>query len=153
MHVTAQSSIANNQTTLINYAPLADTTDLQHVKVTASSNSNNISIQCHFIGNSNAKGCMVALQGDYDTTIVNLTRNANTNSACSVVNHFNGTVNMAYGVDVEIDGIVGSLQVPGVLQNESTTLISCPSNGSYTSLSIFYGKLTHNNNNVTGCHN
>ena len=92
----------------------ADTTDVQMVRATVLSNlSNTFRIHCDFISGSDALGCLVILVGKYDNTTITLLRNS-TNSEVNVtesVSCYKGVL----GFDIEGDGQIGNLAVPGRL--------------------------------------
>ena len=96
----------------------ADTTDVQVVKVTLIEGANASTIQCEFIAGSDATGCMVVLIG-FVAYHVNLTRNVNTctNSAITTITleHPASSYTGVEAFDIESDGSVGSLAVPGQL--------------------------------------
>jgi hypothetical protein len=97
----------------INYA---DTTDVQIVNVTLIEGANASTIQCEFITGSNAAGCMVVLTG-FVPYHVNLIRNPSTNLTTSTVTleHTPSCYTGVEAFDIESDGSVGSLAVPGQL--------------------------------------
>ena len=75
-------------------------------------------IQCEFVAGSTASGCMVVLTGsDAYKLNVNLTRNISTNSANTTVilEHPPFCYTGVEAFDIESDGSVGSLAVPGQL--------------------------------------
>ena len=72
-----------------------------------------VTIQCEFITDSNAQGCMVVLVGEFGNTTVNLTRN----STHAVM--LNTIPNDVFGFDIESDGSIRMLPVPGVVRNAS----------------------------------
>ena len=96
----------------------ADTTDVQVITATLMEGVNASIIQCEFVAESTASGCMVVLTGFEAYTVnITLTRNKSTNLAIA-------TVTLEYppscytGVeafDIQSDGSVGSLAVPGQL--------------------------------------
>ena len=94
----------------------ADTTDVQVVKVTLTEGENVSTIQCEFTTGSNATGCMVVLSG-FVPYHVNLTRNPSKNSATLTVTleHPPSCYTGVEAFDIESDGSVGSLAVPGQL--------------------------------------
>ena len=96
----------------------ADTTDVQVVKVTLIEGANASTIQCEFIAGSDATGCMVVLIG-FVAYHVNLTMNINTcrNSAITTITleHPPSSYTGVEAFDIESDGSVGSLAVPGQL--------------------------------------
>ena len=92
------------------------------VKVTLIEGINTSTIQCEFIPGSDATGCMVVLTG-FVPYHVNLTRNPSTNSATTIVtlelppSCYTGVE----AVDIESNGSVGSLAVPGQLGGKLET--------------------------------
>ena len=93
---------------------VVDTTDVQMVRVEAlEDHTNVITVWCDFITKSNAQGCRVVLVGDFGDLAVNLTRENNTN----VINvtHPLFCYYEVFGFDIEYDGSVGTLAVPGVI--------------------------------------
>ena len=100
----------------------ADTTDVQVVKATLIEEANVFTIQCEFITGSDATGCMVVLTG-FIPYHINLTRNPTTNLTISTVT-LERPPSCYTGVeafDIESDGSVGSLTVPGQLGGRSET--------------------------------
>jgi hypothetical protein len=97
----------------INYA---DTTDVQAVKVTLIEGANASTIQCEFITGSNATGCMVVLTGLVPYQVY-LTRNPSANLTAKTVTlaHPPSCYTGVEAFDIESDGSVGSLAVPGRL--------------------------------------
>jgi hypothetical protein len=82
------------------------------------------SVQCDFISGSDAIGCMVVLtSGNRQKAQYNLTRNQSTNSATTTVTleHPPSCYTGVEAFDIESDGSVGSLAVPGQLLNNSST--------------------------------
>ena len=94
----------------------ADTTDVQVVTATLFEGVNASIIQCEFIAGSTASGCMVVLTG-FEANNINLTRDMNTNSASTTVTleHPPPCYTGVEAFDIEFDGSVGSLAVPGQL--------------------------------------
>ena len=98
----------------------ADTTDLQKITAVISDDGGNdagmVTVRCDFISGSDALGCMVVLVGGLDNTTVtvNLTRDGS--SAC-VIEALPSTMTFSHiiGFDIESDGSVGTLQVPGII--------------------------------------
>ena len=73
-------------------------------------------IQCEFVAGSTASGCMVVLTG-FETYNINLTMDTSTNSATTTVTleHPPSCYTGVEAFDIESDGSVGSLVVPGQL--------------------------------------
>jgi hypothetical protein len=94
----------------------ADTTDVQVVKVTLIEGANASTIQCEFVAGSDATGCVVMLTG-FVPYHVNLTRIPNTTSATTTVTleHPPSCYTGVEAFDIESDGSVGPLAVPGQL--------------------------------------
>ena len=93
-----------------------DTTDVQNVTATLIAGVNASTIQCEFITGSTASGCMVVLTG-FMAYHVNLTRDPNTNSTTLTVTLDNppSCYTGVVAFDIEADGLIGSLPVPGQL--------------------------------------
>ena len=102
------------------------------VKVTLIEGANVSSIQCEFIAGSNATGCMVVLTG-FVPYHINLTRNPSTNLINSTVTleHPLSCYTGVEAFDIESDGSVGSLAVPGqlggILETPCTPIQTSPS--------------------------
>ena len=106
---------------------VADTTDVQTITAVVAEDYDStlkITILCDFITGSNAQGCMVVLVGDLIHSTMNLTRNSTwtmeTLTKCA-------NLHDVFGFDIESDGSIGILPVPGVViqnttQNKSTCL-------------------------------
>ena len=93
------------------------------VKVTLIEGTNVSTIQCEFITGSNATGCMVVLTG-FVPYHINLTRNPSTNLTTSTVilEHRPSCYTGVVAFDIESDGSVSSLAVPGQLGGRLETL-------------------------------
>ena len=78
---------------------------------------NAVTIWCEFISGSTATGCMVVLTG-FKAYHFNLTKNPNANSATLTVTleHPLYCYTGIEAFDIEADGSVGSLPVPGQVQ-------------------------------------
>ena len=104
------------------------TTDVQNVTATPVESMNAFVVQCVFITDSNAQGCMVVLVSDFGNSTCVLDRI----DPC-VLEFFNTTdpfiVSFCklFAFDIESDGSIGTLAVPGVImsRNESETAL-CP---------------------------
>ena len=90
------------------------------VTATALENENAFVVQCDFITGSNAQGCMVVLVGELRNTTANLTRN---NSCVSLtVNATQNRYDIVFGFDIESEGSVGTLAIPGkIIRNINVT--------------------------------
>ena len=85
--------------------------------------SQDASIQCEFIVGSKATGCMVVLTREQGQEEYRLTRNTITNSAIRRVTlrHVASSYVDVKAFDVEIDGSIGSVAVPGMLHKLDLT--------------------------------
>ena len=88
---------------------------------------NALVVQCDFITGSNAKGCMVVLVGEFG----NITRTINIINSC-IMKIINSTEPLSFrevfAYDIESDGSIGSLAVPGVIiSNNLSEAAACPS--------------------------
>ena len=104
-----------------------DTTDVQKVQVSEMGGKDDhmIRIQCDFMLGSSAKGCMVIMLGEFDNATVNLTRGSNGSS--EAVTHHKlayslSCYNESYALDIEADGLLGSLSLPVIIMSEGTML-------------------------------
>ena len=88
-----------------------------------------IIIHCDFITGSNAQGCMVVFVGEFDNITANL-RYLEPKNHCQVLTipHPLSCYNEIFAFDIESDGSVGTLAVPGVIQlRDEGVATSCPS--------------------------
>lgn len=85
-------------------------------------------VKCDFITGSDARGCMVVLSGEFENITINLTRN----NPCTTISV---TLNAAqqlycnlaevFGYDIESDGSVGSLPLPGTISINVSQSLTC----------------------------
>ena len=109
------------------------TTDVQNVTATLTETMDAFVVQCDFITGSNAQGCMVVLVGEFGNITINLEQNG-----CDILNvsHPLSFYHEIFAFDIETDGSVGTLAVPGVFNiNDSsdTTCVPTTSTSSDTS--------------------
>ena len=84
--------------------------------------ANAFMLQRVFITGTKAQGCMVVLVSEFGNTTWNLTRSSTCNSEIVNVTHPPSSYSEVIAFDIESDGSVGTLAVPGVLvMNASTT--------------------------------
>ena len=108
-----------------------DTSDVQAARVVATGDSNRVRVECDFILGSDADGCVVVLlsTGEVDNTTLNSTRENNSSQMAVTQLELPSPLhcyNRVYALDVESDGSIGSLPVPGVLDLADTdTAVSC----------------------------
>ena len=84
---------------------------------------NRSTIQCEFIDNSNATGCRVVLTNENGQKVYyNLTKNQSSNLTAIAVtlDHPSSCYNGVEAVDIEFNGSVGSLPIPGHIVNPLT---------------------------------
>ena len=110
---------------------LADTTDVQRVVAILSSGINASTLQCEFITGSDATGCMVVLTSENSHKVqYNLTRNSTISEILSVaLEHPPSCYTGVEAFDIESDGSVGTLPVPGQLIVNSQAQCTPPSSG------------------------
>ena len=97
----------------------AVTTDVQNVTATLIETMNGFVVQCDFITGSNAQGCLVVLVGEFDNVTANLSilkQNISYSLSC---------YHVIYAFDIESDGSVGTLAVPGVIVLRNSETSSC----------------------------
>lgn len=85
-------------------------------------------VQCEFMTNSSARGCMVVLISTHDNETMKLIRSKDSNSSVQVVNikHPPSCYQEVVAYDVESDGSIGSLPVHGTLM--VTEMLCTPRN-------------------------
>ena len=98
--------------------------------MTGEGGSQAVFIQCAFISGSDATGCMVVFVGILTNATVNLTRKDDEME--SVINHDLpfplSCYHQVFALDVEVNGSLGTLPVPGVLAVEPNTRVKCTPN-------------------------
>ena len=119
------------------YINYTDTTDVQVVGVnTLDEELHVIVIRCDFITGSSAQGCVVTLVGGYgiENLVVNLTRRGNAlcaHSTCTVIvkaTYPAACYSEVFAYDLEEDGSVGSLPIPGYIRKlENGHTLDCSS--------------------------
>ena len=72
-------------------------------------------VQCKFLSGSNAKACLVVLVSDTENTTVILTRDADEVEMDARVTYSPSCYKKVVAYDIEHDGSVGNLAIPGVL--------------------------------------
>ena len=112
--------------------------------VSSPSNSSIVTIECDFIKNSDAYGCIVAFEGEVDSQQINLTKTNQCSHGVFVLTHTLSCYDDVFGFDIESDGSVGNLAVPGVIMNNlksvcSPTLPITPSELKLLSLIQWHG--------------
>ena len=85
------------------------------------SDAKTIRFQCDFITGSNALGCMVILVGEFNNITVNLTKESEETSTMKILSLTESFKSCYYSTgmvayDIESDGTVGTLAVPGHLE-------------------------------------
>ena len=79
-----------------------------------------VTVRCDFITGSDAQGCMVVLIGESGNTTVNLTRDDSSLCAMEAL-PLTMMFSHIFGFDIESDGSVGTLPVPGILTMTNLT--------------------------------
>ena len=89
---------------------------------------NAVVVQCDFITGSNAQGCMVVLVGEFDNITANLSNLEENGSKVLTISHPLSCYYEIFAFDIESDGSVGTLAVPGVFNvshaSDTTSCIS-----------------------------
>ena len=78
-------------------------------------------VKCEFIPGSDAQGCMLVLVGELDNTTVKLTRGVYSEEATISTVYPTSCYKRVIAYDIEYDGSVGSLAVPGKLLANTTS--------------------------------
>ena len=112
-----------------------DTTDVQRVRALVIKDHRAFHVYCDFLEGSDAMGCMVVLLGTYSNVTINITRtHHNSESVNGTVNVEEPTFcyNKMYAFDIEYDGGIGTLTIPGHIdiKGESSMMPQCDINSS-----------------------
>lgn len=105
-----------------------DTTDVQSVTIaphTTDTSSNIALLECTFIAGSDARGCMVVLLGKFDNITTNLTKEDSHSSTIIQVVDSLSCYGELIGFDIESDGSVGTVAVPGVILLNISMMTTC----------------------------
>ena len=102
---------------------VTDTTDVQMVGAVVLSDVT-FRVQCDFIPGSDAQGCMIILVGEYNNVSVTLLMNLTNSEIINVTNSVS-CYKRVVAFDVEYDGQVGTLAVPGKLAGNVNTTTRC----------------------------
>ena len=82
-------------------------------------------VQCDFITGSNAQGCIVVLVGEVDNVTANLSNLEQNYLKVLTISHPLSCYHEIFAFDIESDGSVGTLAVPGVLAIGRVNTSSC----------------------------
>ena len=86
-------------------------------------NQNTFMVRCHFMEGSDAQGCMVVIQSTYKNETVNIIRKYHVDDIAEVKVNVAEPTSCYHGVyafDIEYNGSVGTLAVPGQLVKDSS---------------------------------
>ena len=108
---------------------------------------NRFVLQCSFMDDSNAQGCMVVLVSSLGTKKRNLTRSGIQSVEAVNVMYPLSCYSRVYGYDIESDGSLGTLAIPGIIARNSSGFALCvpeeliprPSKLSWIPLSFLVG--------------
>ena len=110
-------------------------------KVTAVPVGSSILLQCKFIGGSDAQGCSVVLVGTSEINNATYTLIQNKTGSSTDITEFERLINSinslscyqsVYGFDIESDGSVGALAVPGELLINTSMTTTCNTQSTVT---------------------
>ena len=102
-----------------------DTTDLQDITIVVTQENATIEVMCDFIRGSDAQGCMVVMVGESENTTVtvNLTRD----NECTIKTlPLTTPLSDIFGFDVESDGSIGTIAIPGTISAQSDNPLCHP---------------------------
>ena len=145
----------------------AETTDVQAVTATFIDSSNMSTILCEFVSGSNAIGCMVVLTSGGQEATYNLSK-SETVTNCSILTvtlEFpQSHIDQVEAFDIEANGSVSSLAIPGLLSNilptsctpidTSTCKLQCNTSciNATCIISSYYSKTSIINESTMGIH-
>ena len=94
------------------------------IAVYGESDASNLTIQCEFLVNSDAMGCMVVLLLDnVENITINISRTGD--SAFHMLTPFCGNVTKVFAFDIEYDGTVGVNPISGMLARNTSAMLTC----------------------------
>ena len=102
-----------------------DTTDVQTITVLVQEDISRFTLQCSFMDDSNAQGCMVVLVSSFGMEKRNLTRSETQSVEAMNVMYPLSCYSRVYGYDIESDGSLGTLAVPGIIIRNSSGFVLC----------------------------
>lgn len=79
------------------------------------SDATSFRVKCEFLSGSNALGCLVVLVSDIENITVKLTRDADEVEMDVNVTYSPSCYNNVVAYDIEYDGSIGNLAIPGML--------------------------------------
>ena len=91
---------------------------MQNITASRLDDTNNFMLKCVFVSGSNARGCMIVLVSAFHNTTVNLIREGSCISSTSTVDVttiLSSNICEVFGFDIESDGSIGTIAVPGGL--------------------------------------
>ena len=121
-----ESPFSNNGNSCIHCSALyIDSTDVQMIRVVPLEYA--FMLQCVFVDGSDAQGCMVVVVGEFGNATRNLTRDSTFVTGTLNITYPLSCFSEVFGFDIESDGSVGTLAVPGVLLMNTSTAGPCHS--------------------------
>ena len=102
-----------------------DTTDVQMITALVQEDNRRFTLQCSFMDNSNAQGCMVVLVSSFGTEKRNLTRSGIQSMEVVNVMYPLSCYSRMYGYDIESDGSLGTLAILGIIAGNSSGFVLC----------------------------
>ena len=112
-----------------------DTTDVQLLRATSTKRMSGFLVQCNFIPGSDAQGCMVVIEGKFENISVRLEREGTCSVGVISTTYPLPSYHRVFGFDIEMDGSVGTLAVPGELRMNISAEVSCTPTPSTTAAS------------------
>lgn len=99
---------------------LSDTTDIQSVEILELVYLDSVRISCRFMTGSDARGCMVILMGELSNATMSLTRKDDSVVAVAIhtLPHSLTCYHQVVAFDIESNGKVGTVTVPGILHRQ-----------------------------------
>ena len=101
-----------------------DTTDVQMITAVTQEDKR-FMLQCNFMDDSNAQGCMVVFVSSFGREKRNLTRNGTQAVETVNVTYPLSCYTQLHGFDIESDGSVGTLAIPGIIARNSSSIAPC----------------------------
>lgn len=100
---------------------------MQTIRALPQEDNKSFILQCNFMAGSNAQGCMVVVVGEFENITGNVTRDSKCASHTVILNTTYPTSNYSavFGYDIEYDGSIGDLVIPGVIVRDSASIPPC----------------------------